>query len=88
VQETPEQKLRSTILKLGEVVCWTEQNQNVAPILTRELSCQDPVQELHRVAKFIYDHPVGIPFVAECIRVGYVTVSHPMGLSFPVKAVS
>ncbi|KAF9645332.1 hypothetical protein BDM02DRAFT_3101505, partial [Thelephora ganbajun] len=55
VQETPEQRLRSTILKLGEV---------------------DPVQELHRVAKFIYDHPVGIPFVAECIRVGVTEQPH------------
>lgn len=55
VQETPEQRLRSTILKLGEV---------------------DPVQELHRVAKFIYDHPAGIPFVAECIRTGVTEQPH------------
>lgn len=46
------------------------------------------MQELPRVAKFIYDHPVGIPFVAECIRIGYVTVSHPIDALFPVKAVS
>ena len=49
---------------------------------------QDPVQELHRVAKFIYDHPVGIPFVAECIRIGYVTVSYPIDALFPVKVIS
>lgn len=39
------------------------------------------MQELDRVAKFIYDNPVGIPSVAECIRIGYVTVSYPIDAS-------
>ena len=39
VQETPEQRLRSTILKLGEVVRRRERNQAVAAILTRDFPC-------------------------------------------------
>lgn len=33
VQETPEQRLRSTILKLGEVVRWTE-NPRMSPLFS------------------------------------------------------
>lgn len=38
VQETPEQRLRSTILKLGEVVRLIERHRKVSGGLTCELS--------------------------------------------------
>src|ERR1700729_2363524 len=69
--ETPEQKLRTAIIKLGEVVCLTS-CMFITEFVILTL-VQDAVEELHRVARHIREQtPVVVPAISEGFRIGCV----------------
>jgi nuclear cap-binding protein subunit 1 len=64
--ESPEQKLKSVILKLGEVVS----TYPVAMRLTLT-PVQDPIEELPRLTKHIRQQAsIGVPAISDAVRTG------------------